>query len=87
MTGKRLSNGGSWKTGLLIIGFSLGILLLSFIDLCAYTNQCIGWNAINPFCLAGLASCIASWGLISLIMKIGGVILFLVGVWKLIKDR
>jgi len=63
---------------------ALGLFLFTCMNFCA---SCTGWNAINPFCQLGYVGCIAQQTMFFLLIKFVAVVLFLIGVWKLLRGK
>ena len=68
----------------LLMLLALVIAFLSTINFCV---GCTGWSALNPICLLGYVSCLGFIGTLHIVMRIGGVVLFVVGLVKLIKIK
>jgi len=72
-------------TGVGLIALAAILALPVFLDICGFVAGCTGWNAINPFCYLGYATCQGVQLIVKVILALSAFAIFLAGVWKVIK--
>ena len=74
------------KSGIVLIVLALVLAFVTFVDLCAIVAPNCGWD---PFCWVGAlfsgANCNLVWGIMAWILRGGAAMIFIVGIWRLIK--